>query len=226
MKTFFQRAFAFLVLGLLSVNSSGRCNADIATGWDIGEQAPDFDALYLDENSGLEAPTTLHAESGADFYVLSTCATWCNPCQLFAQQSESMQQVLAAQGIDVQIYDLVFQNNFGEEPDADLIQAWIDNVWTSDSENVWFGGMISESLEGNVTHEIFTAIGGGGSIGIPAIVIMDRNFVVQDLQEGFDRARIESSIRNAAVPEPSGFALLVTATIGVLFNRRRPATTK
>lgn len=219
--SFFHRSWLSMIVVAGVINAASLTHAELVTGWNVGEQAPDFEAFYLNGFSGAETPTSWHAESGADVYVVSTCAVWCSPCQLFAQQSEAMRQTLASEGIDAEFYDLVFQDFNGLEPDATIAQLWIDNVWTSDPENVWYGGMISESVPGNVTHDIFTAQqnAGGSGFAIPAIVVMDHNFVVQDLIEGFDPSQTLGAARLAAVPEP-GSAMMM-APLGLLFLRRR-----
>jgi len=193
--------------------------ADLVTGWNPGERAPDFDAFYLDQ--GVQTATTWFEESGADVYVVSTCAMWCTPCQFFAEQSLAMTQSMAAEGIIVEFYDFIFQDSSLLEPDASDAQAWIDVAWSSDPQNVWFGGDIPLSASESVTNDIFNAIisSGGSGQAIPGIVVMDRNFVVQDLQEGFSRSHIEDSIRLAAVPEP-GSSLLLLVAMTVFFAQR------
>lgn len=201
----------------------GISHADLTTGWDIGEKVPDFSASAIDPLSQNTITKQWYGESGADVYIVSTCAMWCNPCQLYGIDSESIVQNLAAEGINVLAYDFIFQDANLSEPDELDAQAWIDAIWTSDPGNVWFGGQISTLANESVTTDIFEAAfnAGGSGNAIPAIAILDRNFVVRDIIEGYTQTVIESSARSAAaIPEPSACGVLFVFG-GLLGLRRR-----
>ncbi len=215
-------------IGLISLLCCSAARADFVTHWDIGEQVADFTAQYIDPTTGNAESITWYQESGSDVYVISTCAMWCGPCQQFAFDSDSLVQSLAADGIQAEVYDFLFEDfNFGE-PDSVDAQLWIDNAWSSDPENVWFGGEISTMAPDSVTIDIFEAIWnekgqGSGAVGLPAIAILDRNFVVRHLMEGYLPSRIDSAARNAAmVPEPASAWALFLATVWMFRRQSRP----
>ena len=189
-----RRSLAVVVFAVVLPSGA---QADVPLGWDIGSQTPDFSAFYLAGAPGVETSTNWHAEMGkADVYVVSTCAMWCAPCQQFAQQAAAMKQALAAEGIGVEFYDFIFQNTAMQEPGSADAQAWIDNIWSSDAENVWYGGNISETDPDSVVIDMFTAAqnAGGSGTAIPSIAVLDRNFVVREFVEGFSQSQLESKI--------------------------------
>ena len=107
----------------------------------------------------------------------------------------------------------------------------LNTSWTSDPRNVWFGGDISESATDSVTIDIFEAFinSGDNSNGIPAIVVLDRNFVVKDLIAGYSPTAIQNSIRGGgAVPEPAspGIAALGLGILLTLPGARYRTKTK
>ena len=204
--------FKFTVLCLFA-SVCRIAQADLSTAWDIGEKVTDFSASAIDPVTQSSITKQWYNESGADVYIVSTCAMWCNPCQLYGIDSQTIVQNLAAEGINAQAYDFIFQDPIQTEPDELDAHAWIDNIWTSDPGNVWFGGQISTLANDSVTTDIFEAVfnAGGSGSAIPAIAILDRNFVVRDLIEGYSQTRIESSARSAAaIPEPSAIGVLIT----------------
>lgn len=214
----------FAVLGLFGESLVW---ADLVTSWDLGEKVEDFSAFRINSSSGVEEAVNWSDESGADVYVVSTCAMWCGPCQQFAIDSQSLVNSMANEGISVEVYDFIFENSGFLEPSAVDAQAWLDNIWTGDPDNVWFGGDILVSASDSVTVDIFEAlenagIGSANAPGIPGIAILDRNGVVRDLQTGYVAASVADSVRAAAVPEPSSFSIVGLGVVSMLlFHRRR-----
>jgi hypothetical protein len=189
-------------------------------GWDIGQTSPDFTANYLAAVDGSTQMTTWYEElnTDADFYVISLCAMWCNPCQLFASDSGLLESQFAAAGIHVELYDWIFEDPNFQEPDSGDAQLWIDHFWTSNPENVWFGGDIPVSSTSSVVVDILTTY---GSNAIPNILILDRNLTVQHHFEGYDPERLRNAILSTVVPEPSTMTVWLLASIvgGLLTGR-------
>lgn len=204
---------------LVAHNSVGV--AGLATGWDVGSTAPDFTATNLD-SGGAPQSVSWYDELGADVYVISTCAMWCGPCQQFALGSGQLVQTLAQEGVNVKVYDFIFENVLMSEPGQTDAQAWIDNVWSSVAQNVWYGGDISTQSASNVTFDIFSAVvaarGGdlSSGVGLPSIVVLDSNFVVTDLLEGYVASDVEQAVRSAAVSAVPEFGPAPAMAVGVL----------
>ncbi|MEM7456702.1 MAG: hypothetical protein AAF456_20325 [Planctomycetota bacterium] len=204
----------FLVtIGTLVSTASG----DPTTGWDIGQRLPDFAASYVDQQSGVATSMSWYDEGGADAYALSLCGMWCAPCQLFAEDSGATTAQLQSEGINVQMYDLVFQNVASQEPQLQDINGWIDQLWTSDPENVLFAGDIPLSAEDSIAEEILLR----SNFGIPAFLIVDRNMVITDYQTGyFGGTGLMEKLRVASVPEPAAATVLL-GVIGMLSSVRK-----
>lgn len=188
-------------------------------GWGIGEQSPDFQAQYLSNGNVQTTSWYQELNSDADVYVLSTCAMWCPPCQQFAADSQSIVDAMANQGIDVRLYDFVFQDPLMLEPDQADIQNWIDSIWTASEENVWYGEDIPISSPNSVIVDIFTTY---NSNAIPNILFLDRNLVVAHQFEGYTRNLVEDAIVSTAqVPEPGG-TVMCFGLIALCIARRKP----
>lgn len=207
---------------LLTAAFVAPCHADVISGWGIGETPDDFNALYVDAGTGSSTPVSWYDESGADVYVISACAMWCTPCQLFGADSGGLAQTLAAEGIQAEVYDYIFEDVQGLEPDLNDAQAWLDNIWTGDPDNVWFGGDIPFSATNSVIEDIMLA---AQSSAVPTFVILDRSMTVRHHLTGYAPQTLEDLARQTAataVPEPTlGFVVLMVSAFTVANWRTR-----
>lgn len=210
---------AFLLVAGISPTSF----ADVV-GWEVGQTARDFAAFYLEGgDANAQTATNWYSEAGkADVFVISTCAMWCAPCQLFANESEAIVSEMANEGINVRVYDWIYNDPFANEPSGNFVEAWGEDAWTSDVENVWFGGDILQP-SGDGSNGVIDEIYETYSNSAPGrLIVMDRNFVVRSARNysGGNNA-LFNRIRVAAVPEPLSASILAAVAVLWVGRRRR-----
>jgi len=157
------------VLGGNSCKKSKDTTNNVPENPEVGTHVYDI-ALSFTENDSLGNPVTLDTFSG-DVILLTFSAMWCGPCRSECPELVELYNTYHQRGL--QIVQCIYQDEDGNPTDLTDLARWIQEF------GVPF--IVFHDPDYSTVNQYL-----GANAGIPYNVIIDRNFIIRHIIQGFD----------------------------------------